>query len=122
MLTRMRDRAAVHTYTAHRAALPRLRALLTSSDPGHLDISALMPDGADGYLPETELDAAVRSLGLRVDEGGSAVLRVTGFDFDTVRHLVKTPVVAALDAGTSSDPRARGAGLRTLDDLLQAYR
>jgi len=53
---------------------------------------------------------------------GVVTLRVTGFDFDRVRGLVDTSVVAALDAATGSDPRLRGVGRRVLADLLEAYR
>lgn len=122
LLTRTRDRAVVHTYVAHRAALPRLQALLASSNLRNLGISDSMTEGADGYLAKGRLDGAVRSLGLRADAGGAVVLRVTGFDFDRVRQLVDTSVVAALDAAASTDPRTRGVGRRRLDELLEAYR
>jgi hypothetical protein len=64
----------------------------------------------------------VRTLGLRADASGPVTLRVTGFDFDHVRALVDTSVVAALDAATSFDPRVRGVGRRTLAELLESYR
>lgn len=122
LVTRMRDRAAVHTYTAHRAALPRLRVLLAGGDLELLGISAPLTDGADGYLAESKLDVVIRSLGLRADAGGTVVLRVTSFDFDLVRKLADTPVITALDAATNTDPRIRGVGLRRLNDLMEAYR
>jgi hypothetical protein len=65
---------------------------------------------------------SVRTLGLRADAGGAVVLRATGFDFGRVRDLVVTPTVAALDAATSTDPRLRGVGRRTLSGLVEAYR
>lgn len=121
LLTRMRDRARVHTFAAHRAALPRLRRLVATSDLGRLGIADAVDDGLDGYLAESALDEVVRSLRLRGDLAGRVVLRVTGFDFDRVRDLADTPVVAALDAATSTDPRLGGVGRRVLSDLLEAY-
>ena len=81
-----------------------------------------MDDSVDGYLAESDLDATVRTLGLRAEAGGAVVLRTTGFDFARVRDLVGTTTVAALDAATSTNPRLRGVGRRALGDLLQAYR
>lgn len=121
LLTRMRDRAQVRSFDAHRAALPRLRELVTTSSLRRLGITDADEGSIDGYLAESDLDSAVRSLGLRPGAGGAVVLRVTGFDFDRVRELTNTQVVAALDAATSTDPRLRGVGRRALDDLLDAY-
>lgn len=122
LLTRMRDRARVHPFEAHRAALPRLRQLITSTNLLLLGITDAVDDSVDGYLAESDLDATVRTLGLRAEAGGAVVLRTTGFDFARVRDLVGTTTVAALDAATSTDPRLRGVGRRALGDLLQAYR
>lgn len=122
LLTRMRDRVRVHTFAAHRAALPRLRELIASTNLGLLGIANAVDDSVDGYLAETDLDKVVRALGLRADAGGTVVLRVTGIDFDRVRDLVATTTVAALDAATSTDPRLRGVGRRALGELLEAYR
>ena len=122
LLTRMRDRARVHTYLAHRAALSRLRGRLATTNLRQLGITDAVDDSVDGYLAETDLDKAVRTLGLRADASGTVVLRTTGFDFDRVRDLVATTTVAALDAATSTDPRLRGVGRRALSELLEAYR
>lgn len=122
LLTRMRDRARVHTFEAHGAALPRLRELVAVSNMRSLGITDAVDDSIDGYTAASNLDDVVRTLGLRADAGGAVTLRVTGFDFDRVRELVDTPVVAALDAATSTDPRLRGVGHRVLGDLLEAYR
>ncbi|GAA4742896.1 hypothetical protein GCM10023350_29510 [Nocardioides endophyticus] len=122
LLTRMRDRAQVHTFEAHRAALPRLRELITSTNLRLLGITDAVDDSVDGYLAEADLDGVVRTLGLRTATDGTAVLRTTGFEIDTVRDLVATSTVAALEAATSTDPRLRGAGRRTLGELLEAYR
>lgn len=122
LITRMRDRTRVHTFEAHRAALPRLRRLIATANLGLLGISDTVDDSADGYLAEADLDTVVRTLGLRADASGTVVLRTTGFDFDRVRDLVTTTTVAALHAATSTDPRLRGVGHRALGELLEAYR
>jgi hypothetical protein len=122
LLTRMRDRARVQTYLAHRAALPRLRERVVSTNQQLLGITDVADDSIDGYLPASGLDDVVRSLGLRADGSGSVVLRTTEFEFDRVRDLIATRTVAALDAGTSTDPRQRGIGRRTIRELLEAYR
>jgi len=122
LLTRLRDRARVHTFEAHRAALPRLHGLIAPSNLGILGVTEAVDDNIDGYLAEPDLDKVVRTLGLRADAGGAVVLRVTGFDFDRVRALVGTTTVAALDAATSTDPRLHGVGRRALGDLVEAYR
>lgn len=122
LATRMRDRAQVHTYEAHRAALPRLRETVAATNPRALGITAAVDESIDGYVAADDLDALVRTLGLRADASGPVTLRVTGFDFDHVRALVDTSVVAALDAATSIDPRVRGVGRRTLAELLESYR
>lgn len=122
LLTRTRDRAQVHTYAAHRAALPRLRDQIASTNLRRLGITDATDGNIDGYLAASDLDEVVRTLGLRADANGTIVLRTTGFDFSRVRHLVATPTAAALDAATSTDPRLRGVGHRTLSNLLEAYR
>lgn len=122
LLTRMRDRAEVHTFEAHRAALPRLRELIASTNLRLLGITDAVDDSVDGYLSEADLDDVVRTLGLRAGAGGIVVLRTTRFDVDLVRELVATTTVAALDAATNADPRLRGVGRRTLGELLEAFR
>jgi hypothetical protein len=122
LLTRVRDRAEVRYFEAHRAALPRLRAVVTTTDMGLLGITDAVDESLDGYLAAGDLDDLVHSLGLRAEAAGSVTLRVTGFDFDLVRELVGTSVVAALDSATSTDPRLRGVGHRVLSELLETYR
>lgn len=122
LVTRMRDRAQVRTYEAHRAALPRLRETVAATNTRALGITDAVDESIDGYVAADDLDALVRPLGLRADASGPVTLRVTGFDFDRVRALVDTSVVAALDAATSIDPRIRGVGRRTLAELLESYR
>ncbi|GAB09027.1 hypothetical protein GOARA_026_00570 [Gordonia araii NBRC 100433] len=121
LLTRMRDRALSHTFDAHRAALPRLRELVTTSSTEPLGITGTLGD-VDGYIAAGQLNDIVRALGLRPSSSGAVTLRVTDFDFTRVRNLVETPVVAALDIATSTDPRLRGVGHRALGELLEAYR
>lgn len=122
LLTRMRDRIHVHTYEAHRAALPRLRDQVASTNLRLLGITDAIDESVDGYLATDDLDRVVRSLGLRTNASGSVALRTTGFDFDHVQDLVATTTAAALDAATSADPQLRGVGRQTLADLLEAYR
>jgi hypothetical protein len=122
LLTRMRDRAQVRTFEAHRAALPRLRELIAATNLGSLGITEAVENNLDGYVAASDLDEVVGSLGLRASADGPVTLRVTGFDFNRVRELLDTPVVAALDSATSTDPRLGGVGNRALDELLRAYR
>ncbi|MGL5864195.1 MAG: helix-turn-helix domain-containing protein, partial [Phycicoccus sp.] len=88
LLTRIRGRAEIHTFEAHRAALPRLRELTTSTNLRLLGITDAIDDRVDGYLSDAGHDDVVRVLGLRADAGGTVVLRTTGFDIDRVRELV----------------------------------
>lgn len=81
-----------------------------------------MRDRAQVHVYAGDLDALVRALGLRADASGTVVLRTTSFDFHRIRDLVATTTAAALDAATSTDPRLRGIGHRTLSDLLEGYR
>ncbi len=122
LLTRMRDRAQVHVYEAHRAALPRLRDRMVATNLRLLGISDAIDENADGYLATTDLDSLVRTLGLRTAAGGTAAVRTTGFDFHRVRDLVATTTVAALDAATSTNPRISGVGRQALDEALTSFR
>lgn len=121
LLARLRDRASVEYYAAHRAALPRLRAIVAQTDMPRLGLVDLTDDAVDGYIDSAALADAVRTLGLRRGNG-NVTLRVTGFDFARVRELVTgSNVVAALDATSSTDPRTRGVGQRALTEVLAAY-
>lgn len=123
LLVRLRDRATVHAYSAHRAALPRLRELLTVPNVGQLGIVDMDHSKLDGYIAATSLEATVRSLALQKVATGNVTLRVTGFDIEQVRALVNaSTVVAALDAATSVDPRLRGVGEQALAATLKACR
>ncbi len=122
LLTRTRDRARVRTFEAHRAALPRLREVVAVSNTRALGLTDAVDASMDGYVAASDLDKISRDLSLRADPTGTVTLRVTGFDFERVRALVDTSVVAALDAATSTDPRLRGVGRRALAESLEAYR
>jgi hypothetical protein len=125
LLVRTRDRARVHTYTGHTAALPRLRDILASPDLTRLGLVEGVGEAGsvEGYLEADDLEATVRSLGLREEPGGNIVIRATGFDFAIVTDLALTgTVLAALDAVASLDPRVRGAGERALTEILDNYR
>lgn len=121
LLTRMRNRAHVHTFDAHRAALRRLRSLTAATNLRLLGISDPVDDRVDGYLAEADLDTAIRTFGLRASANGPVVLRTTGFDIITVRRLVGTSTVAALDAAISTDPRHRSIAHRTLEEIVGTY-
>ncbi|MEU1427468.1 hypothetical protein ABZ412_10375 [Nocardia sp. NPDC005746] len=123
LISRVRDRAHVRTFAAHRAAIPRLRAIVLHPNMNALGIVDSGEGRIDGYIAAQELDGAIRTLGLRAESSGDITLRVTEFDFDQVGKLVSTSaVVAALDAATALDPRIRGVGQRALAGTLEAYR
>ncbi|NDL58327.1 helix-turn-helix domain-containing protein [Phytoactinopolyspora mesophila] len=125
ILARTRDRAKVHTFTAHPAAVTRLMDSMAVTDHAALGlaIGPGEPGAAEGYLAADTLDATVRSLGLRNDPDGDVVIRSTGFDFDVVTDLASRSVtLAALDAAASLDPRVRGVGQRALAEILEGYR
>lgn len=125
LLVRTRDRAEVHTFTGHSAAVTRLMGMMAVADPAvlGLGIDPLESGRAEGYLAASALDATIRSLGLSEDPGGNIVVRTSGFDFDVVSDLVSRSVtLAALDAAVSLDPRVRGVGERALSNALDRYR
>ncbi|WP_433591333.1 helix-turn-helix domain-containing protein [Nocardia sp. CA-145437] len=123
LVSRVRDRAHVQTFAAHRAAMPRLRAIVVRPNMNALGIVDSGEARIDGYIAASDLDNAIRTLGLRIESSGDITLRVTNFDFNQVRKLVSTSaVVAALDAATVLDPRIRGVGQRALAEMLEAYR
>lgn len=123
LLARLRDRARVEHFAAHRAALPRLREIVATTDMTQLGLVDLATgDAVDGYIHSAALPNAVRDLGLQRGDG-NVTLRVSGFDFAQVHELATgSNVVAALDAASSVDPRTRGAGERVLAEILAGYR
>lgn len=123
LIVRARARASVHSFAAHPAAAARLRQAMTSTDPALVGLVENSADPArlDGYLSVARLDDVVRTFGLREQADGEAVVRVTGFDFGVVADLTKnSTALAALDAATSIDPRARETGEHLLAKILQA--
>lgn len=122
LVTRMRERTQVHMFYAHPSVLPNLRTMTVASDLWELGLTAAPDSQVDGYLPAADLRKTISSLGLLSSTRGNVTLRATTFDFDVVRSLVETVVVAGLDAATSTDPRICGVGRRALTELLEAYR
>ena len=96
--------------------------MVVGSDLTQLGLTAADTGELDGCLSAAALDGVVTSLGLRPSPGGHVVLRATAFDVAVVADLVRTPVVAALDAATTTDPRVRGVGHRALSDVVRSYR
>jgi hypothetical protein len=68
-----------------------------------------------------EHDRLTHMLGLHASPTGRVVLRATRFDFNQVQHRAGLRAVAALDAATSTDPRAQGAGRAALSAELACY-
>jgi hypothetical protein len=121
LVSRCRDRAAVRTYSGHRSVLDRLRGQIVVPNSEGLGLAPA--GGLDGYLAAGDAPGAVRRFALREDPAGTITLRATGFVPDTVARLARAgPVLAALDAASSLDPRVRGVGRRALGDALDSFR
>lgn len=138
LVTRTRGRAVAQTYRAHPAAVQRLRediVLTDSSVLGLVDGTGLdgialggngigaASDSIRGYYPARHLDEVVERFGLKEEPAGNVTIRATNFDIAVVRDLTATklPVLTALDAATSLDPRERGLGRGTLEIALELY-
>jgi hypothetical protein len=126
LVARTRERAVVRTFDGHSAAVTRLRDEMVVVAHERLGLVREVAEGSrvDGYRAAGGLDTAVRLLGLQEAATGNITVRATGFDLDVVRALAssETPVLAALDAASSLDPRTQGAGLRALELALTEYR
>ncbi|WP_188777797.1 helix-turn-helix domain-containing protein [Marmoricola endophyticus] len=122
LVARTRGRAVVRTFTGHSSAVRRLADRLVVADRATLGLTAGDVDWVDGYLDAAALDATAASFGLREDPVGAITLRATAFDLDAVARLADGPVLAALDAATSLDPRERGVGERVLTGVLEGAR
>ncbi|MEO6414032.1 MAG: hypothetical protein ABIO48_15700 [Pedococcus sp.] len=123
LVAQTRDRADVHTYQGHPSALRRLLDDLVTPDASGLGLVESRPDSVDGYLPAGRLGSTVRFFGLRADPAGNVTILATNFEIDVVRDLsIQGTVLAALDAATSRDPRARGVGERALAGALDQLR
>jgi len=134
-VARARDRAVVRVYSGHPSAVNRMLSDMVTVDSTGLGLGGIVLSGAgtlsaggpvqnaDGYFPADRLDSTVQFLGLQEDPGGIVTVRATGFDIGVVADLAADGVVlAALDAATSVDPRARDVGERALVDVLDRYR
>ncbi|QIS15811.1 type IV toxin-antitoxin system AbiEi family antitoxin domain-containing protein [Nocardia arthritidis] len=122
LVARVRDRARIRLFTAHRAALTRLGTTILQPNLGALGIVDIEDGHLDGYIATQELDNTIRTFGLRENASSNVTLRVTSFDIDQVDTLISAGVVAALDSATSLDPRIRGVGQRALSEILENYR
>lgn len=123
LVARLRGRATTHVYTGHPSVAARLRNDISTSNAALIGLSAHQAE-VDGYVSsEDALDFVVRRYALREDASGDYRVRVTGFDRDVVGRLLRTSrVLAGLDAAAASDPRARGVGVRVLDEALTRFR
>jgi hypothetical protein len=121
LVTRLRDRATVTTYSGHRSVAERLREHVIN--PGRARIGLVNDDDVvDGYLEAEELTPLVRRYRLTEDTTGSITLRATGFDIDRIEELAReSRVLAAVDAATSVHPRERGVGNRALTEVLARF-
>lgn len=121
-----RNRATVHRFAAHRAAVERIRSRVIESGTGNAlsGLTANLIDMADGYLGEADLSQVVDRYALSTEGDGDAdvILRTTSFDLDVVRSIAAADqVLAALDLATSVDTRERSAGLRVLAERLEQF-
>jgi excisionase family DNA binding protein len=123
LVARMRGRATTHVYAGHPSVAARLRDDISTSNAALIGLTTHQTE-VDGYIhSEDALGRVVRRYALREDASGDYRVRVTGFDRDVVDHLLRTSsVLAGLDAAVASDPRARGVGVRVLDEALARFR
>jgi hypothetical protein len=77
--------------------------------------------GADGYVCARIFSDVVRKLGLVDDVDGDVTVRVVPDDAGYAVDHVLTAAVA-VDLAESLDTRESAAGLRVLEDLLDAFR
>ncbi|MFZ4373608.1 MAG: DNA-binding protein [Mycobacterium sp.] len=92
-------------------------------DPGMSELFDLtaVERGADGYVCARIFSDVVRKLGLVDDVDGDVTVRVVPDDAGyAVDHLLTAAV--AVDLAESLDTRESAAGLRVLEDLLDAFR
>lgn len=118
---RLRDRAIVTTWSAHRSAHQRVRKELVVPDRQRL---GLVADDAivDGYIHADQIAQLVRRCRLSEDPTGSITLRSTTMNIDFVAYLAKlNRTLAAVDAATSLDPRERGVGKQVLVRRLELF-
>lgn len=119
---RLRDRAAVTTWSGHRSVSDRVREQIVV--PGRRRLGLVESDDVvDGYLGTEELASVVQRYRLRQDPAGPITLRHTSMDIGFVADLARfNRTLAAADAATSLDPRERGVGEQHLTQRLELFR
>lgn len=123
LVERSRARADVVQYSAHRAAVARLRAEVVQPSIRGLGLADRSDDILDGYVHRSRIDSLVDEYALALDPEGRLTLRVTSMSLATVRDLAgRAPTLAALDLAASLDPRERSAALDALGRLLDGWR
>ena len=125
LVSRARNRARTHRYAGHASTARRLRNdIVVVHRASDLDIAG--DDGTvDGYVTTDSLGDLVSRHALIEDPQGQYALRATDFDLDAIRAIADAgaiPVLAALDAAQSLDPRERGVALEALDRALARFR
>jgi hypothetical protein len=122
LATRFRDRAIKISYVGDPTAEHLIRERLADPDMLGPMLVGTQHDRLDGYLAAEALPRIARILELRPDPAGTITLRATSFDMTRIRFLSEaSPVLAALDAATSMDPRQRAVGERILRTALDAF-
>jgi hypothetical protein len=120
--------------TRRRATVHRMRGWGKDAGLLHSGVSALrdpamsalcdlsaVERGSDGYVCASNFADVVTKLGLIDDVGGDVIVRVVPDDAGYAVDHVLTAAVA-LDLAESLDTRESAAGLRVLEDLLDAFR
>ncbi|WP_345520687.1 hypothetical protein [Nocardioides conyzicola] len=122
LVTRLRDRATVTTWSGHRSVIARVRDELVI--PGRRRLGLAEDDTVvDGYVHAERIADLVRRCRLVEDTTGSITLRHTSMDIDFVAYLATlNRTLSAVDAATSLDPRERGVGEQTLIGRLELFR
>lgn len=116
---RLRGRATTTTYAGDSTAEDVIRERLSHPDGRGPLLIGTRPDCLDGYIAADELPRLVRILEMHPDPAGGITLRATSFNMTHVRHLNEAgPVLAALDAATSTDADERSNGESQLARLL----
>lgn len=123
LVGKTRGRAVVHVFSSHSSAAKVIREEVVARDWQILGLAGAAGDGADGYVSAAELEAVIKKYALIASSSGNITLRATDFDMTKVRTLAKaSDVLVALDAASSVDTRARGAGETVLERALARHR
>lgn len=122
LVARARDRAVVQRYAGHPSAVSRVRAATVSTHLAARCLGLADVNAVDAYLSADAVDEVVRRHGLVADAGGSFTLRATTMDMRVVANVGKVgAALAALDLAESLDVRERSAGVRGLEEALEAF-